>query len=621
MRNKSKKNAFFEQIPFSDIVFGAMLAAVVGIMPLIVRLAVRFYPPELARFVGQQYADFFAYVKGWFLGVPAVVIVFYFVSELVTSGDARVKIDFKAIIKNPVVIASAVFLLFTLLSAILSDFPFTSLHGTKDRGEGILIWLAYFTVFIAAMYYVRDPKFAKPILWGLLFSSIVMGAIGISQFLGRCFFGTTLAAWLVTGDTHPLRLVFTIAHGTLYNPNTFGMYSAMVAPILLLAGFTYRGKRFVNALLLLGGVLMLFSIFGSASLGGMIGLLAAVGVLLVVSIPSIVKFSSIRMWLMVALALAVLVLSFLFVPFLNVRAVHLLNRLETTVGAGNIRTEDLLIEGNTLYVKNSGETVYSITIEVDMYPAAPTPLGMAAAEWITVRDATGLPIPPAGRFHAPIEDSEIVQYAYIFEIPGRASITLLHRENHFIYRNIMMLTMNGQIMGVCGLTGHLIDLMYPVPAWGFYRREYWGSGRGFIFSRTFPMMPERFFIGSGPDTYVNVFPNHDRFGLLSSGMPGYNFVDKAHNLYLQTWITKGGIATLALIFLLGYYMLTTLISLMRTKGEAVFTYGLRLGLLAGVSAFAVASLATDSTIGSSGVLFVLLGTGYGLNMWVKAQRR
>jgi O-antigen ligase len=166
-----------------------------------------------------------------------------------------------------------------------------------------------------------------------------------------------------------------------------------------------------------------------------------------------------------------------------------------------------------------------------------------------------------------------------------------------------------------------VDMMVHVPSFGFNQREAWGSGRGFIFSRTIPMLPRSFVLGNGPDTFVNVFPHYDRLGVIYSGLPGNTRVDKAHNIYLHTWIGNGGIATLAMIFLFGYYILTTFVSLVRTKGDTTLIHGLRLGLLAGISAFAVASLATDSTIGSTGVFFVLLGMGYGLNMWVEGNKK
>jgi len=176
----------------------------------------------------------------------------------------------------------------------------------------------------------------------------------------------------------------------------------------------------------------------------------------------------------------------------------------------------------------------------------------------------------------------------------------------------------GRIYGLWVNNMHLIDLREPVPAWGFYGRETWGSSRGYIWSRSFPLMPRRAIIGSGPDTFVNVFPVYDLVGTQRFFGNPYQIVDKAHNIFIQTWISTGGISALALFGLFGHYLFTTFISLVKSKKEPLFSYGLRLGLLAGVSAFVMSSMATDSTIGSTGVFFVLLGMGYGLNAFVKS---
>jgi hypothetical protein len=603
---------------FADALIGLMLAVVVGIMPLVVRIAVRPAPPEIAYYANSFFVDFFSYVKGWLLGIPAVIIAFYYFSDLATGGVMRNSLRPRMLVTNPVLIASVVFIFFTTLSTVFSDYFYTSLHGTQERGEGLLIWLAYLTVFITAMFYVREPKYAKPILWGFVFSSILMGAIGVGQFIGYNFFNTRLATWLVTGGLD-IETRFTLANGTLYNPNTFGMYSAMAAPILLITGFTYKGKPVFNYLLLAGGTAMLFGVFGSGSLAGMVGAMAAAGVLLVVSIPMVIRFFGLRTWLMAGAVIVVLASAFIFLPFLNTRTMRLLNRLEATVNMGTVRTRDYRVEGNTLFIIRNGATIATVTPEVEMHPFLENQPGRIGSNlWVTVLDGNGSPLPLTERIPMELEGGE-VYHNYVFEIPGHAeSIILSHFTDGFIYRNIMLFCMGGQLYGL-GQRNEPVDLSIPVPSWGFYGRETWGSSRGFIFSRTFPLMPRYILIGSGPDTYINVFPNDDLFGKLVSGIHPSMGVDKAHNFYLQTWITKGGIAALAMMFIFAHYLFTTFISLIKSKNEPISVYGLRLGLLAGVSAFVVASMSTDSTIGSTGVFFVLLGMGYGLNEWVKRQ--
>ncbi|MCL2605344.1 MAG: O-antigen ligase family protein [Defluviitaleaceae bacterium] len=609
-----------------DTIIGAMLFIVVGIMPLIVRATFRPVPPESLDLLhgvtnGQNiYINIFSYWRGWFLGLPASVIAFYCVSEAVTSGLRDFNI--KKIIKDPVIIASGVFLLFVLLSAIFSDYTHTAWHGTYDRGEGVWIWLAYFTVFFGTIYYVKKPIHAKVILWGLIFSSIIMGLIGLSQFIERDFFGTALGEWLVAGGIAQYIDEFTIrfdfSFGTQYNPNTFGLYTAMLTPILFITAITYDGKKIINALLFIAGGLMLTGIFGSRSLGGFIGIAAAAGLIITVFIGMFIyrmrtasdrrkpRKSDIVLWLAGAAALAAIAASMIFITPINDRLTVLRNRFNVMLWAQPQPVYDFFFQGNTMTVHFDDAPLFSATIETNLLTDADTPR-FVRTEWLTVRDANANIIPFADR--VPFEGGA----DYHFDIPNYRRVTITFLENHFIYKNMMFTTTNDTLFGVA-YSGNLFDISQPVPAFGFRGREQWGSSRGYIFSRSFPLLPRRWLIGSGPDTYINVFPNHDMPGKLQHLTSPYQIVDKAHNLYLQTWITTGGISALALIFLFGHYLITTFLSLIRTtKEKPRFTYGLQLGLLAGIGAFCVASMSTDSTIGSTGVFFVLLGLGYGVN--------
>jgi hypothetical protein len=630
--SKDKKISSF------DIIIGAMLIIVVGIMPLIVRGSIRTVPPESVDIlrgmpsIGERdgvaiYLNFFSHVRGWFLGLPAAVILFYYVSDLVTNGLKG--FDIKKIIKNPVVIASGVFLLFALISTILSDYSYTAWHGTYDRGEGFWIWFAYFIVFFGAMFYVREEKHAKVILWGLIFSSIIMGVFGLSQFMQRDLFGNGFVQWLVTSGVaeyiNDFAIVFPTAFGTLYNPNTFGLYTAMLTPILIFTGITYDGKKIINVLLLIAGGLMFVGIFGSRSLGGMVGIAAAVGLIVVtlfctlgyriykkqILLPKL-RLSNATPWLAGVAVLAVVIVSLFFIPIINDRLILQWERFNSAVRAEYQPTFDFTFAGDTMHVFFGGEPVFSATVERDIYPGFEVPLS-ERGEWITVRDATGGIVPMLT--YIP-EEERIV---YIFDVPNFQHISFTYVSNAFVYNNMVFVRIDNVIYGFSSV-GQYIDMTVPIPSFGFRGREQWGSSRGYIFSRSFPLLPRYWLIGSGPDSYINVFPQHDIIGKMQNLPSPYQIVDKAHNLYIQTWITTGGISALTLIFIFSHYLITTFLFLVRTIGKkSRFDYGLQMGLLAGIGAFCVASLSTDSIIGSTGVFFVLLGLGYGVNVYIKQQ--
>ena len=643
MSTKKSKNRAESAAIFKDRLNGALLAVVVGLMPIIVRAAVRPMTPDLRwLFPEAQYGDVFVFWKAVFLSVPAVVLLLYNVGDWLSSGKLP---DFKGWVKKPPVFLSLGYLLFVLVSAVASSYTYTAWLGTAGREEGALMWLVYFIVFAAAMFYVREPKYTKPILWGLVFSSIIMGLVGVSQLVQRDFFATALGNWLVTlgvGDVEGgVNITFTIATGTLFNPNTFGKYSAMVAPVLLVAGLVYDGKRYVKGLMLLGGALMLVGVFASSSLGGLVGISAAVVVLVGTYVCSFVyrkvkdkergghgRLAAVA--LIFGGVVAATALALLFVAPLNQRVTTLFARLQTAAAAETTTTHRFAFDGSTMKAYLGDDTLFSITVDT---------FDPAVANWVTVRDGAGQVVTPA-------QDYPLTPHSpggSVFHVPGFRTVTVQRYEDAFIvwpegHAMFFLTYKNGDLYGfrpnfhtiaeqfaspaldIDTIPGTPSNLSEAIPAWGFAGRETWGSSRGYIWSRTFPMMPRTAIIGTGPDTFVNVFPHHDMAGLQLSFNNPYQVVDKAHNLFLQTWVTTGGISAILLFALFFHYLLTTFWGVVASKGEGAFTYGLRLGLLAGISGFVMSSMATDSTIGSTGVFFVLLGMGYGVNYFLKQPR-
>jgi O-antigen ligase len=431
-----------------------------------------------------------------------------------------------------------------------------------------------------------------------------MGAIGISQFVGHDFFTTELATRILGYAVEPK---FPMSYGTHFNPNTFGKYTAMLSPILLLTALTWNGKKIANAIFLLAGLLMLLGVFGSSSLGGLVGIVTASGILLVffLSRPGVMK----KITIASVPVIFALVLTILLFPPLNYRVTFLFNRLATAMRADTSAIIDFTFEENTMYVHGEAGEIFSMTVN-----------GLDE-NWIIVRDASGNVIQP---IITDVSESEVQQAKsiYAFDIPGYRIVEIDKFPFFFAYYHAtsqmpFLLTLDGGRIHGLTLSLELFDVQAEIPAWGFKGRETWGSSRGYIWSRSFPLMPARTIIGSGPDTYINVFPKNDIVSMQRFFDNPIQTVDKAHNLFIQTWISTGGISAVALLALFGHYLLTTFLSLIKSKNEPLFSFGLRLGLLCGISSFCMSVMATDSTIGSTGVFFVLLGVGYGLNEYSK----
>ena len=125
-------------------VIGIALFIVAAIVPVIVRAGVIAIPPELSHiFPEPLVVDVFSYHKSWVLMVCAGAIVFYALSELVISwpDGSVIKKELLDLLKNPVICMASVYMLFVLLSNILSPYPNLALWGIYDRREGLFVQL------------------------------------------------------------------------------------------------------------------------------------------------------------------------------------------------------------------------------------------------------------------------------------------------------------------------------------------------------------------------------------------------------------------------------------------------------------------------------------------------
>ncbi|MDR1665407.1 MAG: O-antigen ligase family protein [Clostridiales bacterium] len=584
---------------FTVTVIGIMLFIVTGVIPLIVRAAVRPVPPELWDLLNiKTKADAFTYWKSVFLIASAAVILC--ASALNTEKNP---------LKKPAIptILLCVYFLLVFLSDILSPYPSTAFFGTVERFEGFFAQAAYMIVFFASVRFSREPVVRKGIFSGLIFSSLITGAVGISQLLGHDFFATELGCFLVTGAPGRLSPAFTESYGTLFQPNTFGLYTAMLSPLLLLFGFSYEGKPFVKVLLLAAGAAMLVCNHGSGTLGGFAGMLTAAAVILITCAARKAYWQKkqprrhsnrprVKYILIFLTALPIGAFFYFNNPALPVQLFSEISALRKSApsGEGNADTRtQLLFKDGVLKITRGGETLFSLT-------------GSPEGRLLVVNHEMEEVLPVSA---STSQNGSQTEYGYSIEGYGDFSVT--QRLDYYLFQKIRLSASNGKLT-VLWSDGAPVNADLPVPATGFKGNEDWGSGRGYIWSRAIPLALAHSLLGSGSDSFINEFPQHDVIGKANVYGDPYIMVDKAHNLYIQTFVTTGGVSALALILLFGHYLFTAFISLIKSN-EPPAAFWRNLAILSSVAAFAASSLSTDSTIGSSGVFWVILGLGYAMN--------
>ena len=102
-----------------------------------------------------------------------------------------------------------------------------------------------------------------------------------------------------------------------------------------------------------------------------------------------------------------------------------------------------------------------------------------------------------------------------------------------------------------------VDIEFP-ETFGFKGKEKLGSMRGYIWSRSIPMLKNNLILGSGPDTFAFRFPQNDLIGLYYAYDTPNTIVDKPHNLYLQIALNDGVIALLAFLAIMIIYIVDSI---------------------------------------------------------------
>lgn len=157
-----------------------------------------------------------------------------------------------------------------------------------------------------------------------------------------------------------------------------------------------------------------------------------------------------------------------------------------------------------------------------------------------------------------------------------------------------------------------------IDSFGFEDYQNIANRRGFIWSRSIPLLKKYWFTGVGPNAFIIAFPNDDFVGSKRVG-GSTTLVDKPHNAILQIAIQTGGISAVAYAGLWILYMIGS-VRLFWRKRHYTETERIGLGLMIGIFSFAVAGITNDTVVGSQYIYWILLGAGYAVNRLIKVKK-
>lgn len=582
------------------------------ILPLIVRLAV--YETNLTGFdwfsKETQKADFFLYFKQIaFIGVSGIMLCIL-AARMITS-QCKVK-------KHIILIPLGVYMLFALLSSLFSEYKYFSFHGIYEQFESIWVLLGYGLVVIYAFFMIETETDIKSIMKWLTVGIALSCVIGLSQLIGKDILFSDLGLHAVTAskywsnlDNMEFNFEKTRVFMGLYNPNYVGLYGALVAPIAIVGCLFHKNKKHMLGYGALFIALML-CIFGAQSRNGLL----AVGVAVFFLIIFLRRFF-IKQWKPLLVGLVVIVAGFFIVNALNNNTF-----LENIKNLFIVKTPERILQGidtnkDNLEITYRGEKLY-----ID---------------------------------YAVSEDED-----YTFDLKDKEnnSIESVYDEAQGLYtisdERFATIQLKPILIGVGeesaysfgaiidGLTWFFSDQLgdntyhyyTPYGKWStietaqgavFENYETFGSSRGYIWSKTIPLMKDSLILGTGADTFSLAFPQNDIVGLMNNnfGMiqplgdeSGQQFVStlmtKPHNMYLQIGVQTGVISLLAFLCFYGMYFVMSVRLYWKNKFETYLSQ-IGIGIFVGTIGYMVSGFVNDSTITVSPVFWTLMGVGVAVN--------
>lgn len=585
-----------------------------ALLPLIMRLIYFKVDPIYSNCLyDAAYPDWFFFFKG-------IVFIFLTIGMLIFLVVLRKQIEpHRDLYFKIYSICGLIFIIGTMLSTFLSPYKDFAIIGGPTRFEGLGVILCYvMTMFYCYSIFEKTNDFKYLIIPFIVIISI-QTFVGLTQFLGY-----DMIQWkgirdiIAPGEFETLNYYAPGTEpwfpktskqwtATLGNSNYSGSFVALAVPFFLAitlstAKFKLRlGYWFITFC----GVFMAFA---CRSRSGLVGIILS----LVIGVICLIRFypdnkKNIK-WVELGLAL-VITLCLMFITNADNRFSTLfadihgfLNRTPVTM-VTTTQIEDIQLDPFKILLKTNQGTLTA-----------------------SFKDNT---ISFTDSNLTPIEDSEIngnlytittePYTGYAFEKFTIADHTYI---NFFEDLNLEDLSSSPK----CGFTMNqdgIVTLINPLtfekltietpPSIGFEGKERLGSGRGYIWSRSIPLLKDTMLLGYGPDMYMLEFPQQDFWGKWKGLGNPFICVDKPHNTYLQIWINQGFPAFLAFIILCSTYMIHCL-KLYAFKKQYTYYEGLGLAFMLAIIGYLGASFFNDTTLSVTPLFWALLGAGMAYNV-------
>ena len=274
------------------------------IYPFIARVLVKKIPaPEDTFFANTRglIIDLVQFCKEVALAVFTGGCILYFLGERIFPDrpEKLSKERFKQL-RFPIIFIGG-YVLFSVLSFLLSDYKETVFFGVNSEYEGLLAILCYVAVFMLALFYMKpqkdgDKKLALTEIfkYGVIAVSVITGILGIIEIFVRPILEFTFVQDLISSEENR-----TIARSirnenfigqislTFHNPGFLGGFCALITPVCI--AISMEGKKIRGVVGSVAAGLLIMDIWWSNSRVALVAIVLTVPAFVVMSVEGLKK--------------------------------------------------------------------------------------------------------------------------------------------------------------------------------------------------------------------------------------------------------------------------------------------------------------------------------------------
>ncbi len=605
--------------PLYEKIFVALSMAFFTAFPFLARLVVMRVSESEKTFFSTQnglISDVALYSKEIAIAAFAAIAVLFFIGERIfTDKPEPLNRDYLKKLTVPLALVG-VMTLFAALSFAFSAEKEVSWRGVFTEYEGFLALLSYVIVFMFGLYYLRKGDCVEFFKHFAVVVSIIAGILCCIELFYKPILEFRFIQHLISSEKYTALAesiesrYFTGQSALLFNnPGFLGGFAALMLPIDIALAAEAKTK-FYRAARIAASALICVALYGSDSKAAWVSLLVTVPLMsfFIIRNSHDRKKVSVIIGITVAAALAVFT-----VTGLGVRAV--LSSSGEMIGTSTAASSDehklfkldkAELKDGVLYF-TSGEDTLVCSVDGDLFYEYDTSLvdETEYVDCIVLKDGEGRTL---GRQPSRFDNDRVeLHLTGVAPADPRFDMITVATEGQMVY---FCFGYEGPAQFAMFEEGFksfaqedILEDTIPQPAvTGFESLYGFGTGRGYIWVQSLPVMKDSLLLGKGCGNFAFNFRQNELVGLLNTHGSMKYVIDRPHNWYLQVFVSNGLPFLICMLVLFAIIVIKGIRLAIRKEIGAF-----ELGLLAGVLTFMITGLINDSCITVNPLFWLVLG--------------